>query len=44
MEYLVSVVSVTNISPLRLRLLFFPLREAQTRIAHLTFGDIYYKV
>lgn len=29
MEYLVSIVSVINIIPLRLRLLFLPLREAK---------------
>lgn len=40
MEHLVSIVSVTDIFPLRLRLLFLPLREAQTLIAYLNFGNI----
>lgn len=44
MEYLVSIVSVTNILHLGLRLLFLLLREAQIHIAHLTFGNVFYKV
>lgn len=40
MGYLISIVSVTNIFPLRLRLLFLPLRETQILTAYFTFGNI----